>query len=167
MLQKRDLSCGAATLATVLRFQHGEDVSEREVAIEMMGRNDYIRDPDLVRIRQGFSLLDMKRVAETRGYEGGGLGKLSFADALELTPPIVPVSLKGYDHFVVFIGALNDRVLLADSSFGRRTMKRGEFLAAWVEHEKLGRIGFRVRRTDGLIAPNRLVATHADFNTLN
>jgi predicted double-glycine peptidase len=34
--QDFDLSCGAAALATVLRYQHGEDVSEKDVALGLI-----------------------------------------------------------------------------------------------------------------------------------
>ena len=42
ILQEWDLSCGAAALATILNFQHGDAVSERQVALGLMGRPEYV-----------------------------------------------------------------------------------------------------------------------------
>ena len=74
VVQKFDLSCGAAALATVLNYQYSDPVSEREIAKEMIRREEYLQNPALVNIRQGFSLLDLKRYVDQRGYEGIGYG---------------------------------------------------------------------------------------------
>ena len=167
VIQQWDISCGAAVLATLLKYQHGEDVTEREVALEMIGRAEYLANPNLVRAREGFSLLDMKRVAEGLGYDGIGLGQLGFEDLLESAPIAVPMEFHGYRHFVIFVGALGDRVLLADPSFGNRTLRRADFLAAWMSFPELGHVGFRVVRRDNLFPPNRLLPAPAYFHTLN
>src|SRR5437762_9386979 len=64
VIQEWDSSCGAAALATLLRYQLGDPVTERTVAVGMLRGID----PDRVRGRGGFSLLDMKRYAERRGF---------------------------------------------------------------------------------------------------
>ena len=156
IMQQWDLSCGAAALATILNYQHGHPVSEREVAIGMMGRQEYIENPRIVTYRQGFSLLDMKRFVDQRGYNGIGLGQLDVDDLVKRAPIIVPISLHGYQHFVVFRGMKDDRVLLADPAFGNRTVTRARFEKAWLPFPEIGRIGFYVERTDNLIPPNRL-----------
>jgi predicted double-glycine peptidase len=165
--QQFDLSCGAAALATILNYQHGEAVSERDVALGLISRAEYLARPDILRIRQGFSLLDMARFVERRGYRGEAFGNLTYADLLQLAPAIVPLRLYGYNHFVVFRGALGDNVLLGDPAYGNRTMTVQRFLAAWIAYQDLGRVGFVVRRRDGLIPPNQLSASPADFPILN
>ena len=156
VLQQYDLSCGAAALATILNYQHGDPVSEREIAIGMMGRQEYIENPSVVTYRQGFSLLDLKRFVDQRGYNGVGLGQLSLDDLVERAPLIVPISVHGYQHFVVFRGVVDDGVHLADPAFGNRVMSRARFEKAWLDLPTVGRVGFYVERTDGLIPPNRL-----------
>jgi predicted double-glycine peptidase len=156
IMQQWDLSCGAAALATILNYQHGHPISEREIAIGMMGREEYIENPQIVTYRQGFSLLDMKRFVDQRGYNGVGLGQLDVDDLVEHAPIIVPISLHGYQHFVVFRGIVEDRVLLADPAFGNRSLTRAGFEKAWLPFPEIGRIGFYVERTDNLIPPNRL-----------
>jgi predicted double-glycine peptidase len=156
VLQQFDLSCGAAALATILRYQHGEAVTERDVAIGLISRREYLENPDILRIRQGFSLLDMNRYVERIGYDGEALGALTYEDLVDLAPAIVPVRLHGYNHFVVFRGAMGENVLLGDPAYGNRTMSRARFVAAWTEYADLGRVAFAVNRRDGLIPPDRL-----------
>ena len=101
VIQEWDLSCGAAALATILAFQHGDAVSEREIAKAMLAATDQ----ELVRRRLGFSLLDLKRFLATRGYVGEGYAEVELDDLGRLAPAIVPLRLQQtFDHFVVFRG---------------------------------------------------------------
>jgi predicted double-glycine peptidase len=165
VVQKWDLSCGAAALATVLNYQHGDSVSEREIAKSLIGREEYLADPMLVRARHGFSLLDLKRYVDARGYEGVGYGNLTFEDLIDLAPIMVPVDF-GYPHFVVFRGTRGNRVLLADPAFGNRTMHVAKFQNAWMDYAEFGRVGFVVARTDGETPPNQLAPEWGDFVSL-
>ncbi|NND37049.1 MAG: C39 family peptidase [Gammaproteobacteria bacterium] len=166
VLQRWDLSCGAAALATILEYQHGDVVSEKEIAMMMMGRAEYLDDPSIVASRQGFSLLDLKKFVDERGYNGVGLGQMRLEDLVEYSPIIVPISIHGYQHFVIVRGMLNNRIVIADPAFGNRTMTKNRFERSWLPLPELGRIGFYVKRTDGLIPPNRLQVTPRDFFVL-
>lgn len=166
VLQQWELSCAAAALATVFRYQYGVPVTERSVALGLIDREEYIANPELVRLRQGFSLLDLKRFADALGYEGIGLGQLSFPDLLERAPIIVPVDLQGYPHFVVFRGATSERVLLADPAFGNVTMSIHKFVNAWIEYRDIGRVGFVVTKSGTVAPPGRLSARALDFVVL-
>ena len=167
VVQEWDLSCGAAALATILNFQHGDPVSEREIATRMMGRAEYLENPMLVSLRQGFSLLDLKHFVDDRGYNGVGLGQLTLEHLVARAPMIVPINVYGYQHFVVFRGMLGNRVLLADPAFGNRTMLRSVFESAWLAFMEVGHVGFVVERRDGLMPPNRLEPKPGDFVTLH
>src|SRR5688500_20207 len=103
-----------------------------------------MENPELVRVRSGFSLLDLKRVVEARGYTGLGYGNLEFEELLELAPIITPVNAKGYNHFVVLIGRLNDVIQVADPAFGNTTMTAARFRRMWMEFPELGHVGFIV-----------------------
>ena len=72
IIQSWDLSCGAAALATLLRYEWGEPVTEKQVAQGLMGRREYIEHPNLVQIREGFSLLDLKRYVESARLQRRG-----------------------------------------------------------------------------------------------
>lgn len=166
VVQEWDLSCGAAALTTILNNQFQDPVSEREVALGLMGRAAYVKNPDLVNRRFGFSLLDLKRYADGRGYLGVGYGGMNLDDLVERAPVIVPVRLNGYNHFVVFRGLYRDRVLLADPAWGNRTLPRGKFVDAWIDYGNLGHVGFLVKHADGSRPPNRMPARPSDFTFL-
>jgi uncharacterized protein len=65
MMQRWDLSCGAAALGTLLRYGFGESVTEKAIAAGLIGREEYVRNPKLVQLREGFSLLDLKRYVQS------------------------------------------------------------------------------------------------------
>ena len=65
VIQNWDLSCGAAALGTLLRYQFGEPVTEKQIARSLMSRGEYVGHPELVQLREGFSLLDLKRFVES------------------------------------------------------------------------------------------------------
>ncbi len=171
VIQQFDLSCGAAALATLLRYDYGDSVSEHDIAIELMRRVDYLVDPDLIRQREGFSLLDLKRVAQSRGYEGTGYGGMQLDDLVRLAPLMVPINLHGYQHFVIFRGRAGNQVMLADPAWGNRTMHDIDFLRAWITTAERGGVGFLVRRHDheAVFVPteNSLVPRAVDDILLN
>ncbi len=166
VVQEWDLSCGAAALTTILNYQHGDPVTEREVALSLIDREEYISQPELVVIRQGFSLLDLKRFVDARGYKGVGLGKMTLENLVERAPVIVPISTHGYNHFVVFRGIVGNRVVLADPAWGNRTMLTAKFERAWIDYGEIGKVGFVVERTDGLTPPNALAVRPEDALSL-
>lgn len=163
VLQQWELSCAAAALATILRYQYGVPVTERSVALGLIKRPEYISNPNLVRLRQGFSLLDMKRFVDGLGYQGVGLGKLTFDDLIQHAPIIVPVNLMGYPHFVVFRGATENEVALADPAFGNVTLSIAKFMNGWIKYRDLDQVGFVVKKADALSPPGQLSVKAMEF----
>jgi predicted double-glycine peptidase len=137
VLQQWDISCGAAALATVLTYRFADAVSERQVAQGMLRATEPLR----IKVRGGFSLLDLKRFAESRGFSAEGYRDLSLEELLELESPIVPIVVHGFPHFAVVRGSRDGDIALADPAFGNRTMSREAFTNAWREG-----IGFVVKR---------------------
>ena len=163
VIQQWDLSCGAAALATILRYEYDDPATEREIARGLINRKEYLANPTLVKSREGFSLLDLKRYVDAHGYEGVGYGSLSLADLIEQAPILVPVNFYGYNHFVVFRGIRGNRVLLADPGYGNRTMLVGQFEDAWLNYPQVGRVGFVVQRPNGPPPSNHLAPRDEDF----
>ena len=163
VLQKWELSCGAAALATILRYQYGVPVTERSVALGLIDREAYIKNPDLVRFRQGFSLLDMKRYVDKLGYEGIGLGQLTLSDLFARAPIIVPVNVQGFPHFVIFRGGTLKTVLIADPAFGNVTMSADKFLNGWIDYKDIGHVGFIVTKDGSLVPAGKLSVRVLDF----
>ena len=82
-IQQWDLSCGAATVTTLLRYQFGDHATEEEeVAKSMLARTD----KELVRRRLGFSLLDLKKEFVHRGYRADGYADVTLGDLLGMAP---------------------------------------------------------------------------------
>src|SRR5688572_15574102 len=127
VVQQWDTSCGAAALATVLTYGFKDPVSERSVAQAMLRRTDPLR----VKVRGGFSLLDMKRFAENRGYSAAGFRNVSLEELFAMRSPIVPIDEYGDPHFVVVRGLRDGKVDIADPGFGNRSMSVERFRAAW------------------------------------
>ncbi len=126
--QRWDISCGAAALSTLLTFDFKDDTPESAIVVWILHRTDANR----VRARGGFSLLDLKRFAQARGYQAEGYSDMSLSElASQTSSVIVPIRLKGFDHFVVVKGIVGSRVLLADPGFGNVTMKVNRFQEIW------------------------------------
>jgi len=124
--QQHDYSCGAAALATLLKYHYDKDVGESEIIVELFKNGDQ----EKIR-KEGFSLLDLKRYAENHGYETKGF-RIS-ADVLEqlAIPAITLITTRGYNHFVVIKGARDGMVYLADPALGQRQVRKAEFLSEW------------------------------------
>ncbi len=138
--QRWDLSCGSAALSTLLTYDYGDRTSESLIITTILHRADPVR----IKKRGGFSLLDLKRFVEGRGYTAAAYKGMTLPDLLDLpSPAIVRIRVKSYDHFVVFRGMRGDRVVLADPAFGIVTMRTDQFTATWG-----GGIGFVVHRPD-------------------
>jgi predicted double-glycine peptidase len=147
--QQWDLSCGAAAVATLMTYQLGDPVSERQAALGMLRASD----ARLVRARLGFSLLDLKRFAASRGFAAAGYAGLTLDDLLAMAPAVAPIRVRGFGHFVVVRGRRGDRLLLGDPAFGNRTMPVDDFLKVWTS-----RVGFVVYRPDDPHPANRIGA---------
>ncbi|MBB3188828.1 C39 family peptidase [Halomonas cerina] len=125
--QHTDFSCGAASLATLLKYAYPHPgMTEESVLAGLLE----VADPAVVQER-GFSLLDLKQYVETLGYRGRGYEVAP--DSLEAIsiPVIVLLDLDGYKHFVVLKKAQGDRVYVGDPALGNRIMDREAFLDAW------------------------------------
>ncbi|AZL74079.1 C39 family peptidase [Pseudomonas sichuanensis] len=124
--QKTDFSCGAASLATILRQAYWLDVDEQHV-IEGMLAN---ADQDLVRT-QGFSMLDMKRYVESLGMRARGyrVAPESLHDIR--IPVVVLMDIRGYKHFVVMQRVDKGWVYIGDPVLGHKRFKIDDFVKGW------------------------------------
>jgi len=126
--QKWDMSCGAAALSTLLTYDFKDNTPESSIVVWILHRVDPVR----VRARGGFSLLDLKRFAQARGYQAEGYTDMTIEDlASQKTSVITPIRLKGFDHFVVVKGVQDGRVIIADPGFGNTMMKIDRFQKLW------------------------------------
>ena len=145
--QRFDFSCGAAALATILRYGFGENVTERQILVELFGLLS--EEEKAIRRSTGFSLLDLQRVAQAKGYNAQGFRLAPEQLALLGGPVIVFIEPRGYKHFAVLRGVRGDRVYLADPSRGNIRMPAYNFLESWLQDDGNGII-FVVEPKTGL-----------------
>jgi predicted double-glycine peptidase len=126
--QRWDVSCGAAALSTLLTYDFKDNTPETSIVVWLLHRVDAGR----VRARGGFSLLDLKHFSEARGYHAEAFSGMTIEDlALEKTSVIVPIRVKGFDHFVVIKGIYAGHVIVGDPGFGNMTMRVDRFQKLW------------------------------------
>lgn len=130
--QQLDYSCGAAALATLMVHYYGEHTSEKEILELLNTRLATMTKEERARKRKnGFSLLDLKVVAQQKGYRAAGFRLTAEQLPQLLAPVIVYVEPFGYHHFAVLRGVAGDRVYLADPGRGNLRMNIARFLDEW------------------------------------
>ena len=146
--QHTDYSCGAASLATILKYAYRLDVDEATVIEGMMG----LADAEAVQAR-GFSLLDIKRYVEALGMRGRGY-RIDESRLRSLrVPAIVLVDVRGFRHFVVLKQVVGDQVEVGDPILGNRSVPMGEFLESWPSRAVFVVIGSDFDRNTVLLEP--------------
>lgn len=144
--QQTDFSCGAASLATILKYAYGMDVDEISVMQGLL----QVSDPEIV-MKKGFSLLDLKNYAESLGLRARGY-RVSLERLMAIrVPTIVMLDLDGYRHFVVLKRITGGRVYLADPSRGSKVITLDEFMDAWVTRTVFAVIGSGFKRDTVLL----------------
>jgi len=112
VMQQRDYSCGAAALATLIRYHWGDDVTETQLLLEVVRMLTVEEMTE--RIENGLALTDLRRLAVRIGYLST-IGRLEFEKLRESKIPlIVGIVVNDFDHFVVYRGTDGYYVYLAD-----------------------------------------------------
>lgn len=129
VMQQRDYSCGAAALATVVRYYWEDDVDEEFFldALAALLTEEEARD----RVKNGLAMSDLRRAAVKTGYQAV-VGKLSFQKLTEARVPlVVGITVDTYDHFVVYRGSDGQWVYLADPIRGNSRVPIATFVKQW------------------------------------
>jgi predicted double-glycine peptidase len=150
VMQKQDYSCGAAALATVVRYYWGDEVNEEYFLrlILMTLSPAELQD----RIKNGLTMTDLRLAAVKGGYQST-IGKLTFEKLTNSKVPlVVGITFRGYDHFVVFRGWDGYYVYLADPIRGNIRLPAWEFVEQWQKNAVLvvAKPGADVRETSPL-----------------
>lgn len=126
--QTYDYSCGSAALATLLRYQFEEHLTEKEVIHGLLK----FGDKDQIAKMRAFSLLDMKKYLNALGYSGAGyIASLEDLKNPSHWPCIVPIKLYNYRHFVVLKGIYDGRIFFADPFSGNTSYALSNFKNMW------------------------------------
>lgn len=147
--QQTDYSCGAASLATILRYAYHLDADENTVIEGMLS----LADAEIVKER-GFSLLDIKRYVESLGMRGRGYRVDEDRLRTLRVPSLVLMDVNGFRHFVVLKQVRGDLVELGDPILGNRVVPLPEFLEAWPSRAVFVVIGTDFDRNTVLLQPS-------------
>ncbi|MDM8566122.1 C39 family peptidase [Candidatus Halobeggiatoa sp. HSG11] len=162
--QKLDYSCGAASIATLIKYYFQDDITEKEILDDI--KLHLTPKERETRKETGYSLLDLKKFAVRRGYSAIGV-KLKPTYLSKLKGPILVrlVDSQDYKHFTILRGIKNNQVFLADPSFGNIHISMDNFFKEWSRIALiLGKKGFKPPkeyplkiRADELLRPERLL----------
>lgn len=135
VMQQRDFSCGAAALATLIRYHWGQKLTETQLleeAVNMLTAEE-MKD----RIKNGLSLTDLRRMSVRVGYQAA-IGRQEFDKMAEVKIPlIVGIVVNGFNHFVVYRGTDGQYVYLADPARGNVRTPIPEFKQQWQKNAVL------------------------------
>jgi predicted double-glycine peptidase len=163
-LQERDYSCGAASMTSIFNYYLEYPIREIDVIQGLLDIAKKKGTLEKIIKRRGFTLLDLKRFAESKGFTTSAF-KLEFDDLVGLgEPAIVPIIPNGYKHFVAFRGADKHYVYLADPSFGNLTQPIEDFKRDWYGFTNIALVVHRKPDQDKNFVPPLIPSEHEKFN---
>lgn len=129
-------SCGPASLATLFAEFYGMETGEKEIT-ELV--KPYL-EKEIEKLKEGklpeggVSMLDLKKVSQeleipARGYKIPKRKVFSIMRKLK-TPLLVHLD-KPEDHFVLGVAGFHGQIVLADPSWGIRSLGKKEFFNKW------------------------------------
>jgi predicted double-glycine peptidase len=129
VMQEHEYTCGAASLATLLKYCFDEHITEAivlEAALQKLSKKD-IED----RQKNGLSMEDLANGASRLHYAAAVL-ELKYEKLQSLKfPVIVRLQHDDFKHFVIFRGQRGDRVFLADPLRGNIRAPVNRFCTDW------------------------------------
>ncbi|KIM05135.1 MAG: hypothetical protein KN64_05015 [Sulfurovum sp. AS07-7] len=135
--QDYDYSCGASSLATIMKYYYDQNVTEKVILDEILSSKGLNKDnmKDLEEKDMSLSFLDLSKYVETKKFKAIGLA-IDF-DGLEnlKIPVILYVKIRKNEHFTVFKGIDEDYVYLADPSFGNTKVKISKFKEMFLQRD--------------------------------
>ena len=136
VMQQREYSCGAAALATLLRY-YWDDTSATEAKYLTELAKMLTPSETADRITNGLTLTDLRRLAVQTGYLAS-IGTLTFDKLTESKVPLVlGVTVQQYRHFVVYRGSDGEYVYLADPMRGNIRTPIWQFKTQWQQNAVL------------------------------
>lgn len=124
--QERDFTCGAAALATILKYHYDMPVTEDMIISMMVAR--YTDAEWIEKHKEGLSFEDLIYVAQKLGFQAtAAVAKPEQLEKLS-GPVIIQLVLKKNDHFTVLRKKTSDIAYLSDPIAGAMTLDQDEFL---------------------------------------
>jgi predicted double-glycine peptidase len=127
--QKFDYSCGSSALATLINLCFPDKVTEEEIIQLILDSKDSFEIQEIA--QYGYSLLDLARAAETKGYTAF-MYNVKLHHLYQLKGPVL-VYFEPYEekHFAVLKQVTKRYVYLADPARGNIRVPIYLFLSEW------------------------------------
>ncbi len=127
--QRRDFTCGAAALATMLKIHYHMPVTEGMIFAMIAGR--YTPPQLKQKAEQGLSFEDLIFVADKLGFSAQA-ATVPLDQLAKLNGPvIIRITIRKNDHFVVLRKMVGNLAYIADPLFGDVTLDGAEFKKAY------------------------------------
>lgn len=129
-------TCGPASLATLFAEFYGMETGEEEI-IELV--KPYLEE-EIEKLKEGdlpeggVSMLDLKKVSQELGIPAKGYEipkRKVFSIMRELKTPLLVHLVKPKEHFALGVTYFRGQIILADPSWGIRSMGRKEYFNKW------------------------------------
>jgi len=137
--QKEDYSCGSASLATILKYYYGKDITEKQILDSVMKMKGVTRESTLKEYKEanGLSFLDLSTIVNKKGFKA--LGLALDMDALKKLqiPVILYVKIRKSEHFTVYKGMDDRYAYLADPSMGNTKVRLSKFKEMFYQRKDL------------------------------
>lgn len=131
VMQETDYSCGAAAVATIVRYYWGDMVDENdflELILESLDKQELEE-----RVQNGLSMADLRLAAVEAGYLST-VGERTLEQLQEIKIPVViRIETDGYEHFVVLRGIVGGEAYLADPIRGNLRVPLDQFVQQWTD----------------------------------
>lgn len=125
--QRRDFTCGAAALATILKYHYEMPVTEEMIFWMIVNR--YKPEELKKKAEKGFSFEDLIYVADKLGFKSQA-AVVDIAELQKLSGPVIlQLNLKRFDHFAVLRKKTDDLAYMSDPLTGQMTLNNTEFKA--------------------------------------
>lgn len=136
--QQYDFSCGASSMATILRHFYNLDINEQEIVNSVLAIKGVGSTPkQLTASDFALSFADLADYARTKRFKGVGVAMgLDGLKKLRV-PVIIYIKIRKFEHFTVFKGMDDEFVYLADPSFGNMKVKIPKFMEMFYQRDDL------------------------------
>ena len=131
VMQKYDYSCGAAVLATIIKYYWGDRKANEAMILDLLPKLKLTEKELEDRIENGLTLTDLRNLTNLAGYQAS-MAKVKFEELAQgKVPVVVGITVRGHEHFAVFRGADERYAYLADPIRGNVRTPICDFIDQW------------------------------------
>ncbi|MFZ7286266.1 C39 family peptidase [Avibacterium gallinarum] len=123
--QTKTNSCGAAALATMLKYKfHLSEINEDVILSKMKNKNEEA------------SFFELAKISKTFNINAIGIS-LTLKELLNIKQPVIAYVNNNLnnDHFIIINGIINKELLISDPAVGNYSLRASDFEKIWILRE--------------------------------